>query len=296
VTGGGRQDFGPRPGNARRGGSRVLIDTHTHLGRLRHNDPGLTPRTLLARMDAHGIDRAVVLAVESPEEIDYFVPTPAVLQWCAQQPDRLIPFCACDPRHRYPGSFDAYPVLAEYVAAGCRGFGENLCGLPIDDPMQRRVYEACARLRLPVLLHLDHHINRDAVGLPGLERLLRDYPPITFIGHGPHFWREISAQVDPAQSYPGGAVVPGGRLDALLAEHPNLMADLSAGSGHNALARDPQHALAFLQRHGDKLLFGTDVLAEAQELPIVEFFRNLPLRPEVREAIAWRNAVRLLRL
>jgi predicted TIM-barrel fold metal-dependent hydrolase len=275
----------------------VLIDTHTHLGRLRYDDPGLTPEALVRRMDALGVDRAVVLAVESPEELDYYVPTPQVLEWCRRYPDRLIPFCACDPRHRYPGRFDPYPVLAEYAAAGCRGFGEHLCGLPIDDPMQRRVYDACARLGLPVLLHIDHHINRDAPGLPGLERLLRDYPTVTFIGHGPHFWREISADVAPdGPAYPRGLVVPGGRVDQLLAQYPNLMADLSAWSGYNALARDPEHAVAFLERHAAKILFGTDLLAEGQELPIVGFFRGLPLSPDTREAIAWRNAATLLRL
>lgn len=274
----------------------MLIDTHCHLGRLRHNDPGLTPETLLRRMDENGIDRAVVLAVENPEELDYYVPTTAVLEWCGQHPGRLIPFCACDPRHRYPGQFDPYPVLAEYAAAGCRGFGENLCGLPIDDPMQRRVYDACARLGLPVLLHIDHHINRDAPGLPGLERLLRDYPTITFIGHAQFFWREISAEVDASVAYPKGKVVPGGRLDELLTRYPNLLADLSAGSGHNAISRDPEFGLAFLERHRDKLMFATDVLAVAQDLPIVAFFRELPVSPVAREAIAWRNATRVLRL
>ncbi len=275
----------------------MLIDTHAHLGRLRHNDQGLTPEALLRRMDEGGIDRAVVLAVESPEELDYYVPTAQVLRWCACCPDRLIPFCACDPRHRYPGRFDPFPVLAEHVAAGCRGFGENLCGLPIDDPMQRRVYDACARLGLPVLLHIDHHINRDGPGLPGLERLLRDHPGVTFIGHGPHFWREISGDVDPAgPAYPAGSVAPGGRVAALLEAYPNLMADLSAGSGHNALARDPAHAVAFLEAHADRILFATDVLAEDQDLPIIELFRTLPLSEASREAIAWRNATRVLRL
>ena len=274
----------------------MLVDTHTHLGRLRHNDPGLTPEGLLARMDAHGIDRAVVVAVENPEELDYFVPTTQILAWCATQPKRLVPMCACDPRHRYPGRFDPYPVLAEYAAAGCRAFGENLCGLPIDDPMQRRVYDACARLKLPVLLHIDHHINRDGPGLPGLERLLRDYPEITFIGHAQYFWREISAEVPQDAPYPKGPVVPGGRADRLLSRYPNLMADLSAGSGYNAITRDPAFGLDFLERHHAKLLFATDVLAEAQELPIVDHFRGLPLSPETREDIGWRNAARLFRL
>jgi predicted TIM-barrel fold metal-dependent hydrolase len=274
----------------------MLIDTHVHLGRLRHEDPGLTVDTLIARLDSHAIDRAVVLAVESPEELDYYVPSWQVLEWCAARPDRLIPFCACDPRHRYPGQFDPYPVLAAYVTAGAKGFGEHLAGLPIDDPLQRRIYDACRALDLPVLLHIDQHINRDGPGLPGLERLLQDYPQVTFIGHAQYFWREISADPEPGVSYPQGPVKPGGRVGQLLRRYPNLMADLSAGSGYNALARDPEHAVGFLERHRDRLLFGTDMLAMGQELPIVAFFRNLPLSPETRAAIAWGNATRLLRL
>lgn len=274
----------------------MLIDTHAHLGRLRQQDPGLTAEGLLARMDAAGIDRAMVVSVESPEELDYFVPTRQIIQWCARYPDRLTPMCACDPRHRYPGQFDPYPVLAEYVAAGCRGFGENLCGLPIDDPLQRRVYAACARLGLPVLLHIDHYINRDGPGLPGLERLLRDFPEITFIGHAQYFWREISADFPPDTAYPRGPVTLGGRLDHLLTQYHNLMADLSAGSGYNAISRDPDFGLAFLERHHRRLLFATDVLAATQELPLVEHFRRLPLSPAAREAIAWRNAAGLFRL
>jgi len=274
----------------------VLIDAHAHLGRLRRDDPGLTPEELLARMDEHGIARAVVLAVENPEENDYYVTSWQVLEWCARHPDRLIPFCACDPRHRYPGTFDPYPILEAYVAAGARGFGEHLAGLPIDDPLQRRVYEACGRLGLPVVLHIDHHINRDGPGLPGLERLLRDYPDVTFIGHAQYFWREISKDPEPGVAYPQGPVKPGGRLDELFSRYPNLMADLSAHSGYNALRRDPEHAVAFLERHRHRLLFGTDILARDQRLDIVPFFRELPLSRETREAIGWRNAARLLRL
>ena len=37
-----------------------------------------------------------------------------------------------------------------------------------------------------------------------------------------------------------------------------MYGDLSAGSGLNFLIRDEDHTRAFLERHQDKLLFGTD--------------------------------------
>ena len=40
--------------------------------------------------------------------------------------------------------------------------------------------------------------------------------------------------------------------------YPNLLADTSANSGNNALSRDPEFTAGFLERHRDKLLFGSD--------------------------------------
>src|SRR5262249_61450840 len=41
-------------------------------------------------------------------------------------------------------------------------------------------------------------------------------------------------------------------------DYPNMYADMSAGSGLNALLRDEDHARAFLKRQQNKLLYGSD--------------------------------------
>ncbi len=275
------------------------IDIHTHIGRLLHDREPLSPAALVAWMDEQGIDQAVVMAVEMPEEVDFYVTTEQVLDACAAYPDRLIPFCAVDPRRRYPGSFDPRPILREFVERGCRGFGEVLAGLPIDDPLMQAIYAACGELGLPITLHMDDYILRDAPGLPGLEHMLQQFPDTIFIGHAQHFWAEISREVDMAQlrgRYPDGPVVPGGATDRLLSEYPNLYGDLSARSGYNALTRDPAFGRAFLIRHQDKLLFGTDYLSPGQPTPIIELLRDPELPEEVRRKIGYANAERLLKL
>lgn len=145
----------------------------------------------------------------------------------------------------------------------------------------------------------------DDPGLPRLERVLRELPQTTFIGHGPAFWAEISAHVPPDErgGYPKGPVVLGGAVPRLMAAYPNLWADLSAGSGHNALTRDAAFGIEFLDRFQDKLLFGTDVLRHDQTeagVPIVGLMRCLlaegHLTPAAHRKIARDNAVRLLRL
>jgi uncharacterized protein len=277
-----------------------IFDIHTHLGRLLQDLPFNTPESLVAILDREQIDRAAVMAVGNPGEGDYFYTTWQVLEACAHFPDRLVPFCNTDPRHRYPDSFNPYPVLAEYAERGCRGFGEILADVAIDHPGLQKIYAACGELSLPVLFHADDTICYDEPGLPRLEAMLKKFPGTVFIGHAVHFWAEISAVQSAAEYARGvyfkGPVRRGGATDRLLGEYPNLYGDLSAGSGFNALNRDPDFGLEFLERRQDKLVFGTDVLHPHMPLPLVGFLRAAPISDLAREKILWGNAARLLRL
>ena len=273
-----------------------MIDTHTHLGQLRVGDPGLKASQLLRWMDRKGIEKAVVLAVETPEELDFYVTTKEVLRMTKRHRDRLLPLCMTDPRHRYPGHFDPLPIIRSYVEEGCVGYGENLCGLPVDDPMQERVYAACDELKLGVLMHFDSWINRDKKGLTGFEEMLKKYKRAKFIGHGPNFWSEISKRVPPKSGYPGGAIVPGGRLDELFGKYPNLYADLSAGSGYNAITRDPDFGFEFLKRWQTQLMFATDYLALGQKTPMVEHIKTVGLPKGAFEKITRKNAEKVFGL
>jgi len=277
-----------------------FIDVHTHIGRLLYDLPANRPEDLIATLDRMGIERAVVMAVENPEELEYYVPTVQVLEACAHYPDRLIPFCCLDPRHRYPDKFNPRPIIKEYVEQGCKGFGELLAGVPIDHPCLQAIYEVCGAYHLPVLFHADHLICYDEPGAPRLEKMLQKFPDTVFIGHAIRFWAEVSADATAEQFhidvYAKGPVVRGGATDRLLGQYPNLYGDLSAPSGFNALTRDPAFGLDFLERHQDKLLFGTDILKPGQAPPIVDFLRTCEISESAREKICYRNAERLLGL
>ena len=81
---------------------------------------------------------------------------------------------------------------------------------------------------------------------------------MNFIGHAQTWWGNIDKNHDQKVMYPKGRVTPGGLTDRLLSEHPNMFGDHSAGSGNNALIRDEEHTRGFLERHQDKLMFGSD--------------------------------------
>ncbi len=283
--------------NRRRCGETKLIDVHVHLGQPWNERRALTAEVLLRWMDAHQIEAAWVLPLVSPEAWFYPISTDWVLQETRPFRDRLIPFCAIDPRTAVFGGRPTFSdLLRRYRDAGARGFGEHKWGGPIDDPRNIELIGACAAEQLPVLFHLDNDRNTDAPGLPGLAKLLEAVPDATLIGHGPGWWASISRAVNQADlgGYPIGPVAPGGALDRLLEGHPRLFADLSAGSGHNAIRRDLEFGRAFLQRHADQILFGTDYLAEDQVVEQFDLLESLDLPAAVLEKIYFGNAARLI--
>lgn len=276
-----------------------FIDTHMHLGRVWCGAEPFSADEMLRWMDDHDIERSVVLPLESPEASSYPLTTTDALAAAAGHPDRFIAFCVFDPRVAVPDRERDFPaIVREYVDQGAAGFGEVKCGLPLDDPRLQLQFAACNELGLPVLLHLDGERCLDDVRLSRLEATLARFPQATFIGHAPGFWGAVSGDFrdDERTGYPKRPVAPGGAVPRLLEAYPNLMADLSAGSGANAISRDREHGRAFLERYADRLLFATDLLMQGQEVPQFELLASLDLPAEVLDPISRGNAERLLNL
>ena len=276
-----------------------MIDIHTHIGKISYGQPYLTAGKLVRWMDRKGIEKAVALAVENPEELSYYVPSPYILKSCRRYPDRLIPFCNVDPRIGASSpDTDFRSIIKEYVDQGAKGFGECLAGLPVDDPRLMAIQRTCGELGIPILIHMDTRRNTDAVGLPGLEHAVRAAPETTFILHATHWWAEISGDVreEDRGGYPKRPVTPDGKVDTFFRTYSNVYGDLSAGSGYNALTRDPEFGRQFLERNKDRLLFGTDYLRPRQKTPIVDYIQTVDISDEARQRIVRKNAERILDL
>lgn len=276
-----------------------MIDVHTHIGTTWNGDAELTPEALLKWMDEHQIEKSVLLPLVSPESSSFLLLTEPALAAAKAHPDRFIPFCCIDPRTSYVGGQKGLvEILRRYVDQGAKGFGEHKCALAFDDALMFRVYEACQTLQIPLLFHMDNQRGLDQPGLPALERTLKSFPELNFIGHGPGFWASISGGIDQKElsGYPKGKVQPGGALDHLMESYPNLFCDLSAGSGANAITRDLEFGREFMLRRQDRLLFGTDYLKPGQDVPQFEMLQQLSLPAEAAEKILRNNAIRVLKL
>lgn len=273
-----------------------MIDFHVHIGNLyRFNYPqkiGLSPHQLIERMNREGIQISVLLPLESPEGAGGYFLTEQAIEARDLYPERLIAFLCVDPRMPYFA--EEIDVFVKHY--GCKGFGEHINSLAFDDSRNKIIYKKCDEYGLPLVFEINSSYCYDEVGLPRLEKCLKEFPNVKFCGHGPGFWAAISGDDNGKAGYPKGRIIPGGAIDRLLGEYDNLYADISAGSGYNGLTRDPEFTKGFIQRHWKKLLFGTDYMGHDQPLPQIEWLKNLDVLPDVRKAIAMDNAKSLLGL
>lgn len=199
-----------------------------------------------------------------------------------------------------PDADNARQEIEKYLKLGAIGIGEQKFNIDLDAPAMRALYDLAADYAVPILLHLQHGSYNH--GYDRFGQVLKRHPKTTFIGHAQTFWANIDAKAEPKDLYPKSKVTPGGLTDKYLADFPNLYGDISAGSGLNSLLRDPDHARAFLQRHQDKILYGSDCNDKpgkptvCQGARTIAAIRELSPSDEIRRKILQHNARRVLKL
>jgi predicted TIM-barrel fold metal-dependent hydrolase len=289
----------------------MIIDAHSHVLAFSNlvikgcTTPLMSVQEQIAMMDAKGIDKAVILQLHSLQGFG------EVLHICEQYPDRFIPFCNLDPRldQRLDQSTveDYVYILQQYKQQGAKGVGELITRIFWNDPAMLMMLQACEILGLPVTFHtiapeVETYGVLDYPDLPLLEEVLKRFSNLTFFGHSQGFWGHISDEpfrqiIDP---YPETLVKPTGRVVELLRNYPNLYGDLSAGSGLNALRRDPDFAWIFIEEFQDRLVLGLDCCSVNEDMQHVEWLTqardNGNISPEIFEKIVWKNINQLLQL
>lgn len=220
-----------------------VIDLHSHMRQDVDSNA--------VHLDGSGCSHAVILARTSQTELVH------------------------EAQAKYPGRYswsastnvsepDAEATLRKAVVEdGAIGLGELKNDVAADGPELQRLYALAAELDVPILIHFQEFPHFDgetnyAVGIKNFARMLEKYPDTKFVGHADAFWANISADYENQEAYPSVPIVPGGITDKLLSDYDNLYGDLAAMSGNNSMARDPEFAAGFLDRHQDKLMFGSD--------------------------------------
>lgn len=269
------------------------IDIHLHLGTesaertIKRSDKaatyvsGNTPHSpvmkissttdMVCHLQELGISKGIVLS--GGEDVTRGNGNAEVKKAAAMVPGVYAWMCNLDPKS--PETVEER--LAEYKRQGAVGIGEFAVNQWIGSPFLEAVFAAAERLQMPILFHMSpeegfNYGIADHPGLPLLEKALKKYSRLIFIGHSQPFWHEITAGAKEdsvsRNSWGEGPVIPGGRLPYLMETYPNLYGDLSANSGGNAIMRDEAYGLAFLEKFQDKLMFGTDMTNTEMVFPL----------------------------
>jgi len=296
------------------------IDIHVHTDMWGGNelprqngDRFATPEELRAFFDKAGIEKGVLLPSVSPEALFAFQSNERTAEIVAKYPDTFVWFMGLDPRMGYNDpNCDFSRIIEHYKKLGARGIAELTVNLPVDCELLDNLFFHAAKCDMPVTIHLapdDEPLRNygimDSLGLPRLERMLKKHPKLKILGHSMMFWSHISGDItrEHMNGFPGGRVTEGGATVRLMREYEFLYGDMSAGSGANAVMRDPEFGCRFIEEFQDKLYFGTDICSPKQvshrlRLPmwLDEMVAAGKISEQAYRKVCRENAVKLLGL
>lgn len=271
--------------------SEPVIDIHQHT-----NYAGRTDDELIQHQRKMGVTRTVLLPAGSKYGLAVGAGgNESVVALERRRPDLFLYFA-----NEVPDQPGARQVLEKYLKLGAIGIGEQKFPVECDSPAIHMVAEVAEEFGVPVLLHFQHATYN--MGIERFHTVLEKHPRVTFIGHAQTWWGNIDRNHEQTVLYPKTKVTPGGITDRLLADYPNMYGDLSAGSGLNSLLRDEEHARGFLERHQDKLVYGSDCDDRVGEgaacsgSQCLAAIRRLAPNAGVVSKILHGNATRLLRI
>ena len=268
-----------------------IIDIHQHTPYT-----GRTADQLVVHQRAMGISKTVLL----PAGRRYGLAAQAGRNetvWALRDryPDEYVCFA-----NELPNLQETRPTLEKWLKHGAIGIGEQKFPVDSDSNHIELIASIAREYDVPVLLHFEHetynfHIER-------FHKILEKFPTVNFIGHAQTWWGNIDKNHDQTVMYPTGSVTAGGVTDRYLSDYENMYGDLSAGSGRNSLTRDEEQARAFIDRHQDKLLFGSDCNDADAGGPrcigaaTLDIVRRLAPNPAALKKIFHDNAKKIMRI
>jgi len=268
-----------------------VIDVHQHT-----NYTGRTNAALIAHQNAMGVTMTILLPSGRYYGLDAQCGgNDTVIALAKRHPESFRYFANEVADHP-----DAIKVIRWHLRRGAIGIGEQKFRVACDSVYLERLAGLAEEFHVPILMHFQH--DRYNTGIENFHHTLEKFPKVNFIGHAQTWWANVDKAHSQPVLYPKTKVTPGGITDRLLSDYPNTYCDTSAGSGLNFQTRDEEHARAFLERHQDKLLFGTDCDDRVGSGPkcdgaqILAGIRRLASSKVVERKILYGNAKKLLRI
>ena len=268
-----------------------VIDIHQHT-----NYSGRTNAQLIAHQKAMGVTHTILLPAGRLYGLDAQCGgNQTVLDLAKEHPGEYSYFA-----NEITDDENAVREIGKYLKGGAIGIGEQKFKVACDSPALHRVAEVAKEFNVPVLMHFMH--NQYNTGIENFHKTLAKFPTVNFIGHAQTWWGNVDKNHEQKVMYPKGPVTRGGITDKLLSDYPNMYGDLSANSGLVFLNRDEEHTRWFLEKHQDKLMFGSDCNdifgrgPGCQGANTLAAIRRLVPTKQIERKLLFGNAKRLLRL
>jgi predicted TIM-barrel fold metal-dependent hydrolase len=268
-----------------------IIDIHQHT-----NYSGRSDEELIRHQREMGVTTTILL----PAGSKYGLAADAGGNDTVVAIARQLPRQYCFFSNELPDIPETRRVLEKYLKMGALGIGEQKFPVEADSTHIELVAKIAEEHRVPVLLHFEH--KKYNFGIENFHKVVERHPKVNFIGHAQTWWANIDKKCDQVTMYPLGPVTPGGISERLLTDYPNVWGDMSAGSGLNSMTRDEDHAREFLQRHQDRLLFGSDCndrqagSEKCLGVKIITAIRRLSPDKRVERKILYENASNLFKI
>lgn len=276
------------------------IDIHAHVRPKKYdvNQRWLTEEKQFEIYDKLQIEKGGILPLLFEGETPWLLTAENAKELADENPEKFFWYTTVDLLKFDEKTDELYEFLKSEKASGAKGVGEITTNIDFDDEKTHALFSACEKLKLPVLSHISPEKGSeyglcDSVGLYNLEKMLKLYPDMIYIGHSFAFWCEITKVNEETRLNPPDSEVDEGRIAELMRENKNLYCDLSAGSGATAMMRDERYAVKFINEFQDRIMYGCDITSEDFHVQkeFSDFLDNLVNKNLISESV-YRKVVR----
>ncbi|MBI3947991.1 MAG: amidohydrolase family protein [Armatimonadetes bacterium] len=255
----------------------MLIDTNTYIGHWGFRPlPWHTADDLLRAMDAHGIDQAFVSSASAILYRNSHAGNEELAAQVRGHADRLVPFAVINPTYA-DWEHDLAVCHEEF---GCRGLRlyPNYHRYKLGDRSGRALLEKAVARKLILSVPLRVEDGRQ-------RSWLLDVPDVTAV--------EVA---DAAKAHPGSRWLPvngAGYARTVFSERNGFDGDFAIEISRLPIGPGRDVPLLIEQAGPEHLAFGSGMPFTVPEVPLVKL-EALDAPEEVKEAIRWKNAARLL--
>lgn len=230
---------------------------------------------VVAELDRHNVQKAVITGRDCETTYGSKSNNPSVVEFVSKYPEKFIGFAGMDPHKGMQAVYDLKTAVNEHGLRGA-AIDPYLAQIYVNDAKYYPIYAKCCEFDIPLVITtgpatLVPNAVIDHVAPRYIDFVARDFPELKIVvSHGGYPW--VNEMIIVAQ------------------RNPNVYLELSE---YEFFPMSEAYVQAVNTIISDKVMY-------ASAHPFVDFrdallnYEKLPLNPDVREKVMYKNAAKLL--